>query len=155
MAAVRGKDFKMYRNTDSPIDGTPTWVLMTNVRDVTRKLEKAVADASVRGSSFKMQVGTMNDLSIDFQMVYDGGSDAIAVEDAYFDGTDLELLLLDGSIATVGSKGIRVQSQVTSFTVNEALEDVGLIDVTVVPGYAPSNLPRRVEVAVANAVVDA
>jgi len=43
MSVTRGKDFKLYRNTDSPYDNSPTWSLVTNVRDLTRNVEKAMA----------------------------------------------------------------------------------------------------------------
>lgn len=148
MAVTRGKDFKLYVNTDDPYDSSPTWVEVVNVRDLTRNLEKALADASIRGSSFRLQVGTLKDFSLEFQMVYDPeDTEYELMEDAFFEDTDLEFVILDGPIGTDGSKGIRFQGQVTNFTVNEALEDVGLTDVTLVPGYTPDNLPRRVVVA--------
>lgn len=148
MAATRGKDFKLYLNVDDPYDNDPTWEEVTNVRDLTRTLEKALADASIRGSSFRLQVGTLKDFSIEFQMVYDPDDTHYArIEEAYFNDDDLEFAILDGAIGTDGSKGIRFQGQVSNFTTNEALEDVGLTDVTIVPGYTPDNLPRRVNVA--------
>lgn len=154
MAVTRGKDFKLYRNTvESYV--TPTWEEVTNVRDLTRSLEKSLADASIRGTSFRLQVGTLKDLSVEFQMVYDPADTAYeAFEEAFFDDLDIELLILDGPIGTAGSKGIRFEAQVSNFTVNEALEDVGLTDVTVVPGYVPENLPRRVEVVTPGEVDD-
>jgi hypothetical protein len=155
MAVVRGKDFKLYRNTDSPYDNSPTWSLVPNVRDLTRNVEKSLADASVRGSTFRQQVGTLKDLSLDFQMVYDpADADVIAYEAAFYSDANVETLILDGPIETVGSKGIRFQAQITKFTVNEALEDVGLIDVSIVVGYDSLDPARRVNVAVAGSVVD-
>lgn len=156
MAAVRGKDFKLYLGGEDPYDAdTPTWVEMTNIKDVTRNLEKATADVSVRGSSFRMEVGTLKGLSIDLQSVYDPTDANLAVfEQAFYDDANILLLALDGSINTVGSRGIRLSAQVTKYTGNEALEDAGLIDITVVPGYDPDDLPRRVHVAVAGAVID-
>lgn len=155
MSAVRGKDFKLYYNSDTPYDNTPTWVEVTNVRDLTVNLEKALADASTRGSTFRQQVGTLKDLSVDFQMVHDPSDTArTAFEGAFYSDADVELLVLDGSIATVGSAGIRFLAQVSKFTENQALEDVGLDDVTVVPTYSSTDPPRRVHVAVANAVID-
>lgn len=156
MAVVRGKDFKLYRNTDTPYDNDPTWAEVTNVRDLTRNREKALADASTRASSYRQQVPTLKDLSLDFQMVYDpDDTHLIAFEDAYEADELIELLILDGPISTVGSKGIRFMGEVSNFTTNEALEDVGLVDVTLVVGYAPDNLPRRVEVATPGSVQDA
>jgi hypothetical protein len=156
MAAVLGKNFKLYRNADSPYDNSPTWGLVVNVKDLTRNLEKTLADASIRGSSFRQQLGTLKDLSIDFQMVYDNtDTDVAAYEAAFYSDVNVETLILDGPIATVGSKGIRFMAQVTTFTVNEALEDVGMVDVSIVVGYDSSNLPRRVTVATPGSVVDA
>lgn len=155
MGATRGRDFKLYRNTDDPYDSSPTWREVTDVRDLTRGLEKTMADASIRGSEYKLQVSVQKDLSVDFQMVYDPDDvDVQAFEDAFHEDTDVELLFLDGPIDTVGSKGLRGMFQVSKFTGNEALTDVGLNDVTVVPAYFPTNLPRRVHVASPGSVVD-
>lgn len=155
MAVVRGKDFKLYRNTDSPYDNSPTWREVVNVRDVTENVEAALADASIRGSIFRQQVSTLLDLSMDVQMVYDDSdTDLEAYEDAFYDRTYVETLALDGDINTIGSKGVRFMAQVTKFSNPQALEDVGLIDMTLVPGYFPTNLPRRVHVASPGSVVD-
>ena len=144
MSVTRGKDFKLYRNTDDPYDNSPSWSLVTNVKDLTRNIEKALANASTRAASVRQQVSTLIDVSIDFQMVYDGGSDVTAFEDAFWESTDIELAFLDGLISVSGAKGLRGMFQVSKFTVNEALEDVGLVDVTVVPAYYPTNVARRV-----------
>ena len=155
MSAVRGKDFKLYRNSDSPYDNSPTWVEMDNAKDVTRTLEKALADASTRASTFRQQVSTLLDLTIAWQMVYnDTDTHLQAFEDAFYDETPVEMLALDGSINTAGSRGIRFMAQISKFTINEALEDVGTVDIEVVPAYYPTNLPRRVEVNTPGSVDD-
>lgn len=149
MAAVRGKDFKLYRDTEAndPYGywASPSWSLINNVKDVTRGLEKAMADASVRGSSFRQKVGTLKDLSLDFQMVYDQTDpDLAAFEVAFYDDTNIPMASLDGPIGTVGSAGIRFIAQVAKFEQDEALENVGLVNISLVPGYDPENLPTRV-----------
>jgi hypothetical protein len=155
MAATRGKDFKLYRNTDDPYDNSPTWSEVTNVRDLTRSLEPALADASIRGSDFRLQVPTLKDFTIEFQMVYDPDDTHYdAMEDAFFENELQEFVILDGPISTAGSKGLRFQGYLSNFSVNEALEDVGLTDVSIVPGYTPDNLPRRVHVVTPGSVVD-
>jgi hypothetical protein len=155
MAGVLGKDFKFYFNSDVPYDNSPTWVEVKDVKDVTRNLEKALADFSIRGTSFRLQKGTLKDLSIDFQMVHDPTDAAwIAFEGAFYTDADVEVLFLDGPIGTAGSRGVRFMSQVTKFTGNEALEDAGLDDVTIVPSYFPTNIPRRVNVVTPGSVVD-
>ena len=148
---VRGKDFKFYRDTEA-YDPTgyftsSVWSLVKNIKDVTRNLETALADASVRGSTYKQQVGTMKDLSIDTQMVYDAYDDDLqAFENAFHLSENVPICVLDGDIETVGSRGIMLVAQVSKFQGNEALEDVGLVDITFVPGYDPVNLPTRVVV---------
>lgn len=157
MAAKRGRDFKLYRNTDDPYDSSPTWSEVTNVRDLSRSIEKLLANASIRGSEWVLQVATQKQLEITFQMVYDPDDTHYdAMETAFYDDAIHleEFLILDGPIGTVGSKGLRVHAEISNFSVNEALEDVGLTDVTLVPGYAPTNLPRRVHVVTAGSVVD-
>jgi hypothetical protein len=155
MGAVRGKDFKLYFNSDVPYDNSPTWVEDKNVRDVTRNLEKDLADASVRGSSFHMQLATLKTLSLDFQKVYDESDAAyIRYEQAFFDDSNVEFLVLDGDIGVAGSKGIRFLGQISKFGNNEALTDVGLTDVSVVPAYTLTDLPRRVSVVTPGTVTD-
>lgn len=144
MSVTRGKDFKLYRNTDNPYDNSPTWSLVENVKDVTRNLESNLADASTRASSFQMQVATLKTLSVDFQMVYDNGADVTAFETAFYTNANIELAFLDDLISVSGAKGLRSMFQVSKFNINEALEDVGLVDVTVAPAYYPTNIPRRV-----------
>lgn len=152
---IRGKDFKFYRNSDDPYDNTPTWTLVENIKDLTRNREKALADASTRASSYRMQVGTLKDLSVEFGMVYDtDDTDMIAFEDAFENDENVEILLLDQLISVTGARGIRLMAQVTNFGDDENLEDIGMVNVTMVPGFAPDNLPRRVHVVTPGSVVD-
>ena len=144
MSVTRGRDYHFYRNTDDPYDNSPTWSLVTNIRDLTRNIEKVMADASTRVTEWGMQVGVKKEFTANFQMVDDGGADALAFEDAFYEDTDIEIAMLNGPISTSGSRGFRAMIQVSKFTVNEALEDVGLIDVSVVIAYNTTNLPRRV-----------
>lgn len=152
---TRGMDFKLYLNTDDPYDNSPTWTEVTNVRDLSRKLEKALADASTRASTFRQQVGTLKDLTIEFGMVYNPSDTSQArFEEAFFTDEDLEILILDGPISTVGSKGLRMMATISQFGTDENLEDVGMVPVTIVPGYSTDNGPRRVEVTSPGSVVN-
>lgn len=160
MGVRRGKDFFIYVNTDDPYDNSPTWSHFENVRDVTRNGQPALADASIRGSVHRLQVPTLIDTSLDLQSVYDPDDTILQLLEEKHYEPDItlklvEILDLDGDIDTVGSKGIRMHAYVSNFTVNEALEDVGLVDISFVPGYAPDNLPRRVVVETPGSVVDA
>lgn len=146
MGAVRGKDFKLYLGGQDPYDyDNPTWVEVTNARDVTRSVDASLADASIRGSTFRQQVSTLLELSTDVQMVYDtSDANMLAFQSAFYNRAPVLIADLDGSINTVGTRGIQYTAQVTKFTVNEALEDVGLVDITLVPGYDLDETAHRV-----------
>jgi hypothetical protein len=151
MGVVRGKDFKLY--ADTSLTATPDWTELTNCRDVTRNLEKALADASTRLSDYRQQVGTLKELSLDFQIVYDPDDELFQLLADHFDSDEnLMLLDLDGSIDVVGTKGLQFDSQITAFKTSEALEDVGLVDVTAVVAYS-SFVPTHVSVTTGGAVV--
>lgn len=155
MAGKRGKDFKLYLNSDSPYDDTPTWVEVKNVKDLSRTLEKALADASTRANSYRMQVGTLKELTVEFNMVYDpSDTNQEILNDAFHGDDNVEVLILDGSISTAGSKGIRFMAQVTKFGTDENLEEMGMVPVALVPGYVTDNLPRRVIVDSPGSVAD-
>ena len=151
MPVVRGKDFKLYADTGTT-PGTPVWTELTNCRDVTRNLEKALADASTRLSDYRQQVGTLKELSLDFQIVYDPEDELFQLLADHFD-SDANLMLLDlaGSITVVGTKGLQFDAQITKFGVSEALEDVGLVDVTAVVAYSDF-VPTHVSVSVSGTV---
>jgi hypothetical protein len=152
MGVTRGKDFRLYADTGTT---TPTWTELTNVRDVTRNLEKALADASTRLSDYRQQVGTLKELSLDFQIVYDPDDELFQLLADHFDSDEnLMLLDLDGSIDTIGTKGLQFDSQITKFGVSEALEDVGLVDVTAVVAYS-TFVPTHVAVSTAGTVTPA
>ena len=155
MSYVRGKDFKLYVNTDSPYDNSPTWVENTNVKDLTRNLSAALADVSTRGTTYRLQDTTLLDLSIDWQAVYDAADTILSeLETAFHTNGYVELLFLDGSIATTGSRGLRGMFKVSKFQGNEALEDEGLIDVSVVPAYYSGNMVRRVSITAPNTITN-
>jgi len=70
MATRLGMDAKLYRNTGDY--ATPTWVEVSNVKDVTLNLEKGEADVTTRANAgWRATVGTLKDASIEFQMVWD------------------------------------------------------------------------------------
>ena len=146
MGATRGKDFKLYLGGQDPYDyDMPVWVEITNTRDVTRGVDASLADASIRGSVFRQQVSTLLDLSTDTQMVYDTtDANMLTLQSAFYNRVNVLIADLDGSINTVGTRGIQYTAQVSKFTVNEALEDVGLVDITLVPGYDLDETPHRV-----------
>lgn len=155
MGLVRGKDFKLYRDSEAndPTGywASPTWVLINNIRDLKRNNSKTMADVSIRLTDIKQYTGTMIDYSIDFQMVYDQTDpDLQAIENAYWatsaEQKQIPFAVLDGPIGTVGSRGVRFTAEVSKFETSESLEDAGMQDVSLTPAYDPEDPPTRVVV---------
>lgn len=137
MGFKRGADCKLYRNM-APTYEAPEWDEVANVRDLTTGLEKAKADLTTRASNrWRMNVSTLKDLSIEFQMVWDDEDDAFsAFLDAWLEDTPMDILVLDGAADDPGSDGFRATVEVMTFTRSEALEEGVLADVRLEPTYS-------------------
>ena len=136
MAVKLGLDAKLFRNTASY--ATPTWAEITNVRDVTLNLDAGEADVTTRGNNgWRATVATLKDGSIEFEMVWDSDDDDFtAIRDAFLNKTSVEMAVMDGSMATSGSQGLRASFMVTSFSRNEPLEEAITVSVTAKPTYS-------------------
>jgi hypothetical protein len=139
VALKLGLDGKLYRNT--AVYATPAWDLIGNVKDVTLNLETGEADVSTRGNNgWRATVGTLKDASIEFDMIWDtGDADFTAIKDAFFNGTTVDLAVMDGLITgagSSGSQGLRAVCRITTFSRNEALEEAIHVSVTAKPTYS-------------------
>lgn len=136
MATRLGMDAKLYRNTGS--FGTPVWVEIKNVKDVTLNLEKGEADVTTRANGgWRATVGTLKEASIEFQMVWDtDDANFTAIQQAFFGNTAIELAVMDGAMTDADSEGLRASFEVFNFTRNEALEEAIMVDVSVKPTYS-------------------
>lgn len=145
MSKVLGQDAKLYRNAGTY--GAPNWNEVTNVKDLTLNLEKGKADLTTRGNNgWRANAGTLKEAAVEFDMVWDTGDDDFtAIQEAYFDNTSIEFLVLDGDVATSGSQGLRATMDVMSFSRNESLEEALTVSVKVEPTYA-DNAPEWHEV---------
>lgn len=146
MASKLGMDGKLYYNAGTY--ASPTWTLLTNVKDVTLNLEKGEADATTRGNGgWRATKPTLKDGTIEFEMLWDTEDAGFTViKDAWFDDTDVEFAVMDGLITTSGSQGLRAMMAVISFSRNEPLEEAMSVNVTIKPTYA-TNAPEWLEVA--------
>lgn len=138
MSIKLGLDAKLYRNTSTP--GSPTWNLVANVRDVTLNLETGEADVTTRGNNgWRATVGTLKDASIEFEMVWDTADDDFtSLKDAFFNGTAIELAVMDGLITANGSQGLRAVCRIINFSRSEPLEEAITVSVTAKPTYSVS-----------------
>lgn len=133
MANVLSEDAKLYYNTATY--GSPNWVEITDVKDLTLNLDKGEADATTRGSGgFSEFLDGLIDASIEFSLLWDNGSSVFtAIRTAFFNKTALEFLCLDGPTGTEGSEGLRATCMVKSFTRNENLGEALMADITIRP----------------------
>jgi len=136
MAIRLGMEAKVYRN-----DGTwetPTWVEITNVRDVTLNLETGEADVTTRANSgWRATAATLKEASVEFEMVWDTEDAGFtAIKDAFFNGTNIDLAVMDGDITQTGTQGLRAEFSITSFSRSEPLEEAITVSVTAKPAYS-------------------
>ena len=104
-------------------------------------------DMRPKENGWRATVGTLKDGSLEFEMVWDTGDAGFtAIKDAYFNGTSVEMAIMDGAIATVGTQGLRATMAVTNFSRNEPLEEAITVSVTVKPTYA-ENAPEWMTVS--------
>ena len=136
MATRLGMNAKLYLNTGS--HGSPSWMLVNNVKDVTLSLETAEADVTTRANAgWRATVGTLKDASIEFQMVWDSNDPSFnAIQGAFFSNSPIEVAVMDGDMQNTGSQGLRATCVVLSFSRSEALEEAITVDVSLKPTYA-------------------
>lgn len=136
MSVRLGLDAVLYRNTGAP--GTALWISVNNVRDVTLNLETGEADVTTRGNNgWRATVGTLKDASIEFEMVWDTeDANFTALKNAFFDGTPIELAVMDGDMTVAGAQGLRAVCRVLNFTRTESLEEALTVSVTAKPTYS-------------------
>jgi len=136
MTHRRGYEAKMYRNTGTY--DTPVWEEVTNIRDLTLGNEKGETDVTTRqNSGYEAVVGTLKRANVEFSMVWNTGDDDFtAIKDSYFNGTGIDVMVLDGSKDVSGTQGLRATMEVMTFNRNENLTDALTVDVTMKPTYS-------------------
>jgi predicted secreted protein len=120
---------KAYRNTGT--FGTPVWVEMVNVGDITQSAEKEMAEVPTRaGGGWKAKIGGLKDGDLEFQIVPqfdDDGvlddDDYLALLDSFNDGTPIDIAIMDGDITQVGMRGKRAAYEVASIPVELKIKE--------------------------------
>ena len=136
-------DFKLGMNAKAYFENAATGIQnldeLTNVKDLTLTMEAADTDITTRANSgWRATAQTLKEASAEFEMVYkdvDTGFDAL--KDAFLNNTTLEMAFLTGARSTdgvtpiVGSDGLYGEWSVTSFPINQPLEEAITVPVTV------------------------
>jgi len=137
MATIVGYNARMYYNSGT--SGTPIWLEIDTVRDVTLNLTRnEIDDTSRTTDGWRSRLGGLSEWGADFEMVYNTANTAWAkIRDSYLDNTVIEVLVLDGDIEVDGKQGIRGSVFVTEFSVAQPLEDVVSNSTTMVGNGKP------------------
>ncbi len=146
MTVKLGMNAKCYRNTGTY--GTPTWVLMNNIRDATLADSMAEADVTRRASGgFREMEPTTREVAYDYDAVnVDSDTEVAAVLAAYAARTAMDLEILDGLIATPGSTGVRARFKVFKRERSEELDNAQMLSFTFKP-CQDANPPAEVTIA--------
>lgn len=136
MSNPLGMECKLYHNTGTY--ESPTWIEITNVRDVNFDLNSSEADVTTRGNNgWRALRRGLKEASVTFEMIWDtADTNFEAIQEGYFDGTSIEVAVMDGPIATAGSEGLRATMSVLTFSRQEPLEGAVTASVTLKPTYA-------------------
>jgi hypothetical protein len=110
-----GRNGKLYYNSGTY--GSPTWVEITRARDVNINKSKAESDASSRATVFALSKGAQLILDISFDYQDSDAADTVhdALRASYNDSSAIEILVLNGSKDTAGSKGYRLSMEVMTY----------------------------------------
>jgi predicted secreted protein len=135
---ILGLEAKLYRNTGS--HQNPTWTEIKNVKDLTLTIEKGEADVTTRAAGgWRQTVATLKEATVEFEMVWDpGDAGCQAIKDAFFNGTAIELAIMDGPLPPASGKtsqGLRALFAVTKFGRNEPLEEALTVPISLKPTY--------------------
>lgn len=145
MALKHGIDCELLRNTATW--GTPTWVELTGVANLTPNGGWDAAEIGIRRSRIKYGAKLRLDIGFSGRIICedsDAGYTAFMTAFRSLTAT-MDLLILDGPITTVGSFGYRAEFQITAGAQDQPVDDVLYREFTAVP-YPTTNLPQYAEV---------
>lgn len=133
-----GNQGRFYVNTGT--QQSPVWSEVDTARDVNFGLTAGdVDDTSRTARGWRSRLAGLKEWGADFEMIYDVTNTAWElVRQAYFQGTALEILALDGDVATDNNEGVRGTIFVTDFSKAEPLEDVMINNVSMVGNGTPT-----------------
>ena len=126
MAAKKAYKRTMYRETGGTF-GSPTFNLVDNVKDVAANPQKDQLEGTTRrsGKVKEYEPGRI-DLTVTGMMEVDeSNEDFTAFETAWLADSSLDIMILDGTSATNGSRGYRMEMKLFAFS--EETADDGIL----------------------------
>jgi len=145
MAVKVGFEGFAYRNTGTLI--SPTWSLMSQVKDITVPGAKTMADMGSRASGgWRWKKSALKELTVDLSILWDDtDTDTLAIRTAWAANGTVELMVLDNSRLITGACGWRAVYEVSEWARGETLEE-GMM-VTAKCELAYGSIPTWVTVA--------
>lgn len=125
--------------------GSPVWAPIKGIRDLTRTGGTVSIDVATRETDAVATGVVGRDRGLSFQLLRQTSQASyLAIENAYdTDDATLDVLSLDGPVATTGSRGVRAIMQVTKFDEPEPLVEKMTVDVEMKPTQS-DDLPSPV-----------
>jgi hypothetical protein len=151
MAAKHGIDAFLGRNTATW--GSPTWAELTGIGGLTPGGGWDAVDINVRRSRVKMGAKVKIDIGFTGHILCeDSDAGYVAFMAAWRSLTaTIDLIVLDGDVATVGSFGFRAEYQITEGGQDQPTDNVLWRDFKAVP-YPTVNAPQFAEVTAGPAI---
>jgi hypothetical protein len=142
-----GLNAKLYRNTGT--FAMPTWVEVTNVQDLELSDDMTEFDASIRGGGgFSEAEPTLRNLELTFNMRNEiADTHMIALRTAYATRAAVDMQVLDGPVATVGTHGVRARFKVFEFGKPQNLADGQFLNLRLRPAPNPDGVPTEVTIS--------
>jgi|GEM_PF-6729278 hypothetical protein len=146
MADVLGIDcYTYYTVSDDilPVETPETnWILINNVRDETLDFSRSKADVSRRGPGVAAYRAGRLDVTLTMSMVYDQADTAFQkFYDAFRLRAAVFMALLDGPVATNGSKGVVGSFSVINMSAPRNLDDAVIVDFELAPYVTSDGYP--------------
>lgn len=146
MGLKYGIDGKLYRNSGSY--GTPTWVEVTNCKDLSTDIDFAEFDVTTRGNAgWEAVVAALIKSGVEFEMV-DDTADAsyTAINTAALARTSIEFAVMNAGILVAGSQGLRATMAILKWARSEKNTEAQMRSVMIKPTYS-ANAPSWMTVS--------
>ena len=141
-----GLDCMLYYDPDGV--GQSSWTLLDDVETVNRNEGTNTATVKNRASKFEKDLPGQKTVEFTATMTVDRASaDFTALQTAYDSRAMIGIAMMDGPIATSGTKGRQANVLITQFNETEELEDVVKVELTFKLHANSSSDPARVTVA--------
>jgi hypothetical protein len=144
----KGIHARLYLNTVADPPGPPVWNPMNLIGECSVSVAWNTAEAKTRATPVVRTARTTVPLTVTGKLLVDDDDAQYLVFDAaHFDSTKLlDILVLNGDIASNGVTGYRFFAELTSWTESQGTDEIVMKDFELKPGLYSTTLPQRAKV---------